>query len=498
MKRLIKINAFILFCLCISTQARAQYVFDFNTQCRQAYQEIIQLRLSDGQQLISQEKKAHPGNLIPYLLENYIDFFELFFNEDPVAYKLKSPNEENRLALMEKGPANSPFFLFSKSIIHFQWAAVKIKFGYNWEAGWEFRRSFLQGKENQKNFPGFSANSMLNGAMEVAAGTIPDGYKWLAGLLGIRGNIHEGMEQLHAFIGQKDTWAEIFRDESIFYYLYLEFYIENRREEVFRQIADLRLDLVNNHLFAYLAANLGVNAQQAGYAEKILLHRNPGPGYMSMPLWDMEMGYARQNHLEKDANIYFIRFLDNFKGRFYVKDVLQKLSWYYYLEGNQQKANEYRSLILKKGALLSEADKQAEKEALSGTWPNKLLLKARLLNDGGYHQEALLLLDGKSSSDFGSARERLAFSYWLARIYDDLGRKDEAIRNYLITLRTGEHSQEYYAARSALQIGYIYESRGDRSSAITYFKKCIEIKDHDYKNSLDQKAKAGIARCKNE
>ena len=28
-----------------------------------------------------------------------------------------------------------------------------------------------------------------------------------------------------------------------------------------------------------------------------------------------------------------------------------------------------------------------------------------------------------------------------------------------------------------------------------YFKKVLEMKSHDYKNALDQKAKAGIERC---
>ena len=54
------------------------------------------------------------------------------------------------LKLMDKGPENSPYFLFTKSVIHFQWAAVRIKFGYNWDAGWQLRRAYLQIKENMR------------------------------------------------------------------------------------------------------------------------------------------------------------------------------------------------------------------------------------------------------------------------------------------------------------------------------------------------------------
>jgi tetratricopeptide (TPR) repeat protein len=181
-----------------------------------------------------------------------------------------------------------------------------------------------------------------------------------------------------------------------------------------------------------------------------------------------------------------------------VKDVLQKLSWFYYLKGDMENALAYRALILKRGGTEAEADKQAQEEASRGTWPNRLLLKARLLNDGGYHHEALQLLEGRSIRDFAAPEDKLEFTYWLGRIYDDSGRKQDAITAYLTTLQAGSQSSRYFAARAALQIGYIYESQGQKSNAIVYFKKCISLKNHDYKNSLDQKAKAGISRCENE
>ena len=32
--------------------------------------------------MLNIEKTQHPDNLVPYFLENYIDFFTLFLNED--------------------------------------------------------------------------------------------------------------------------------------------------------------------------------------------------------------------------------------------------------------------------------------------------------------------------------------------------------------------------------------------------------------------------------
>lgn len=476
----------------------AQKFFDFSDSCRKAYQEIIRLRLTSGQKILDGEKKNHPDNLIPYFLENYIDFFVLYFNEDPLEYQARKENLDKRIRRMNQGPPSSPYFLFTKAVIHFQWAAVKIKFGENWDAGWEFRRSFLQISENKKIFPSFQPSAMLLGAMEVAAGTIPPGYKWLSGLLGIRGSIREGIQTLQQFISNADPSALLFREEAIFYYLYLQFYIGNKQKEVFEFVRENKLDTKNNYLFAFLTANLAVNAQQSGLAENIISLKARDTSYLIMPAWDFEMGSAKLNHLDPGAGDYLDRFNRDFKGKFYVKDVLQKLSWFYFLRGDEARAMQYRQLIFKKGNTDTEADKQALKEARSGKWPDKILLKARLLDDGGYFNESLSQLYGKSSSDFADPDDQVEFAYRLGRIYDDLDRDDEALAAYLTTIKKGAALKTYYAARAALQTGYIYEKRGNCLLAIAYYEKCIGMKDHDYKNSLDQKAKSGISRCKNE
>ena len=492
------VRLLLLFLSLLPLAGYGQKHFDFNDNCQQAYRAIVQLRLEAGARLLEAEKKKDPDNLIPVFLENYIEFFHLFFNEDPAEYQAWKDRLDRRIELMSEGPESSPFSLFTRSVIHFQWAAIKIKFGHNWEAGWEFRRSFLQSRECEKKFPAFGPATMLSGAMQVVAGTIPDGYKWLSGLLGIRGNVTTGMQQLERFLDGGDPWARLYRDEAVFYYLYLQFYIQNKQNEVFAFIRQNKLDTRNNHLYTYLSANLCLNNHQSAAAVHILQQRNPSPEYLDMPVWDLEMGYASLNHLEPEAHIYLERYLQHFRGRFYVKDANQKLSWYYYLKGDMDRADSLRALVLRKGGAESDADKQALKEARGGKWPNKTLLQSRLLSDGGYFGEALKCLQGLSSSDLSLPEEKCELAYRLGRIYDGLDRGDEAIAAYLTTIKTGETLKEYYAARAALQTGYIYEQRGDKDRAIAFFEKCLSLKDHDYKNSLDQRAKAGIARCKGE
>lgn len=489
-----------IFCVVVSffffSTTYAEKVFDFSATCQHAYQQITSLKLDAGKQLVNQARRENPDNLIPEILDNYIDFYILFFNEDPNDYKQRMPHFDDRLEKIEGGPANSPFYNFCRTVIYMQKASVETKFGKQWSAGWDFRKAFNLLKENRKKFPSFLPDNMIYGPMLVVAGTIPDAYKWLASLFGIRGSIKDGVAMMQQVINSNDPLARMFFNEASFYYCYILFYIENKPDKVFQYIEQRKLDVVNNHLLAYMAANLAINDKRTEYAKNIILRRNISAEYLNTPVWDFELAYTKIHHLEtQEAIQYFQNFAGKFKGKYYLKDAYEKLSWCYYLQGNMNAAENARQQIFSKGSETTDADKQAAKGAKSGVWPNPLLLKARLLNDGGYNNEAIALLTGKSAADFTKPVDKLEFAYRVARIYDDVGRDSEAIKMYLLAIKLGEGRTEYYAARAALQIGLIYEEQGKKDIAMKYFQECLDMKDHDYKDSLDQKAKAGIERC---
>ena len=92
---------------CIGLSVRAEKYYDFNPLCRQAYNELICLRIEGGKKLLNQERQLHPDNLIPYFLDNYADFYSLFFNEDFAEFEKKMPLKETHLAGMRLGPTDS-------------------------------------------------------------------------------------------------------------------------------------------------------------------------------------------------------------------------------------------------------------------------------------------------------------------------------------------------------------------------------------------------------
>ncbi|HEX8460082.1 MAG TPA: tetratricopeptide repeat protein [Segetibacter sp.] len=491
---------FITIAICFfSAVAFSQKVYEFDGNCKAAYNEIIKLKLDSGQQLINKAKQQNPNNLIPEILEGYIDFFILFFNEDPAEYQVRKGNFDKRIAAFNNGPDTSPFYRYCLALSYIQRAAVKIKFGERYSAGWDFKKANSAIRDNKSRFPNFLPNNMVSGPISVVIGTVPSSYKWITSLFGMKGSISEGMQMMKSFVNSNDPYAKLFANEAIFYYCYLLFYIENKPDEVFRLIQTRKLDIVNNHLYAYLATNLAINSKQNNYALTVIQGRNTSTDYMPTAAWEFELGYIKFHQLKLDEAInHFDKFITTFKGSFYVKDVLQKISWSYYLKGNKAEAERYRQLTIRNGKTESDADKIAYREAKKNVWPNEILLKARILNDGGYQKEALAALAGKTAADFANPEEALEYAYRMGRIYDDMGRDDEAIKYYEEAIRLGKDRQEYFAARAAVQIGFIYEKRGQKTLAISFYQQCLHMGDHEYKDSLDQRAKSGIARCKGE
>lgn len=472
----------------------SSYYFEFNDRCRQAYQALVSLRIKEGKALLQEEQEEHPENLIPVLLDNYDDCLTLLFNGDSKEYARRKANLGKRIDLISKGDENSPWYRYAKGALYFQWAAVRIRFNEYWNAGMEFRRSYGLLKDNRKQFPDFRNNQVLLGLEEAIIGTIPDSYKWITSMLGMKGDVKKGTAQIVDFLNHRDGSAALMREEAIFYYCYLKFSLLSDHEGVWKYLEESTLDFKGNYLYVFMKANFALNDNKASVAEQVLQERMTGAGYLDVPVLDYQMGIALLQKMDNDSPGYFQKFLSRYRGKLFVKDALQKISFYYLSRGDLPRAIQYKNKIKAAGTAQIDADKQAQRYAESLVMPNPFLLKARLLSDGGYYGPALEQLKGSRASDFPNTGDQLEFNYRYARIYTLMGQAQKAIPFYELTIKAGSNRQEHFAARSALELGQLFEQQGQKEKAIAYYRKCIAMKNHDYKSSLDQKAKAGIDR----
>ena len=474
----------------------AQLQYNWNDKSQQIYDAITSFRIPEARKWLEVEKKNSPTNLINPLLESYADFYQLFFNENKSEYEKLFPAFEKRLEVFESGPKQSPYYLYCLGVTHLHKSLVAIRFDKNLDAALEFRKAYLTFKDNKKAFPKFTQGDVYYGLMTTIIGTVPKAYQWMANVLGMSGKITEGNALVLKYINSKDEYSARARNEALFVYPYLLMNFEGNQEKTFAFLESTPYNFKKNQYQAYMAVNLYLNHQQSSKALSIVQEMEISDAYLPLPFWQYEIGYAYINELKLEkAQKAFMEFVSTFKGNFYVKDAYERLSWIAYIQGDMKKAATYRNNVLSQGNQITDADKLAFQNAKKGSWPHPVLLKARLLSDGGYQSQALAVLAGKTSNDFTTDADKTEFAYRLGRIYDLMKDDENAIRFYKSAIEKGENLPEYFAARAALQIGLIYEHKGLFSKAIEYFNSCIAMKNHAFKNSLDQKAKSGIQRC---
>lgn len=492
-----KVSGTLLFLLSAVVLHAQTYKFDFNEQCDEAYEKIMSFRIDEGMSIVRTQLSTDPYNLIPVYLENYEDLIVLMFNGDAKEYEKRRKNLDNRLNKLNKGSSKDPWLNFSKANLYLQWALIKIRFGDYIAAAGDFRKSYQLVKLNKDIFPNFKYNNIVYGLEEAIVGSVPDKHRWITSVLGMKGDVKKGTAKIVDFLNTRDGSTRHLRAEAIFYYSYLKFTLLSEKESVWNYLQQSELDYKGNHLFAFLKANIALSMNKAADAEHILKNINKQGRYLEVPLLDYYLGVAYFYHNNEACKVQFDKFLRNYNGQAFIKDTYHKLSIYSYVNNDESLYKSYKDQILQKGNTLIESDKQAERFAHGKTNLHRDLLLARMYSDGGYTQKSLQVLQKIEESGLADIAHQAEYHYRFAKLYVTQKKHDNAILHYKKTIELGADRQEHYAARSCIELGELHEIRGQQKTALEYYRKCLAMKNHDYKSSLDQKAKAAINRLSN-
>lgn len=464
--------------------------FEYNETCRSAYKNIFKLKIHQGNQLLLQEKVSNKNNLMPFFLENYTDFLILYITDDAQLYKKMLPKKDERLKILNNGNPKSPYFLYTQANIYLQWAFVKIKFGDYMSSVWDVKKAYNLLKTNKAKFPGFAPNDKDLALLNTIFGAIPDKYRFGAKLLGLRGDIDQGLKELSVLLQNPNMQ---FREEASIMYTMLLLHLGKDKSGAWGMLNELDLDLNDNLLNHFIAASVAHYTKKNEKVIEILSKRPKSAEFFAFPYLDLMLGNAKLNRLDKDADAYFKLFLSQYKGKNYLREAHRKLAWHAYIHHQPELYQKYIAKVLVTGSNSLDEDKAATREALSNKKPNIYLLKSRILSDGAYYTKALTILSEIDAQKLNK-EDKLEYHYRFARIYDDMGLMSKALPYYEWTINNSGDSKTYFAPNACIKLGNYYESQKDKNNAALYYRKAITFIDHEYKNSIDAQAKAGLNR----
>lgn len=468
--------------------------FEYSPNLRMSFQLILKLRLSNAQQLLEKERAEHPSNSLTLLYDNYYDFIRAFITEEKAYADTLRLNTERRLRLIDLDKENSPFRLFAKADMLIQTAMIKAKFGENVSAALDIHKAYKLAERNFILYPTFPLNKKTLGLLHAMVGAIPHEYRWLVSIAGMDGTIPQGSDELFRLLGETERGVFPEYKEEVLFYLVQIYSSITTNDSITALLADsVKNHAANSPLMMYCYTNL---TYKSGRNEDALAIINTFDDGNTFPFYFLHYKKAqlRLRKLDLGAASDFEFYISHFKGLNYIKSAYQKLAWIYLLKNDIKKYNQYMRYCLSSGITLVDDDKEALKEAETKEMPNPVLLRARLLFDGGYYNEALREMTKIVSPSILPFREILEFTYRYGRLFHKTGNIEKAIMNYNATLQNGASSHYYFAANSALMLGLLYEEQKDDSKARYFYQQCLSMRHHDYQNSIDQKAQAALER----
>ncbi|WP_347159265.1 tetratricopeptide repeat protein [Pontibacter chitinilyticus] len=463
----------------------------FTPDLQRAYQELLALKITHGRALAAHALKIAPTNAAGLLVANYADFLTLCLQQDEQAFPSLLAAQEERLRQLEHLPQTSDWVTYATAEVRLQTGLSKLLFGNRLAAAWDIRQAYLSFSENARRYPHFFPNKKTLGLLQVLIGSVPDNYKWFLSIIGMSGNSTEGLVNLKA----ATTTGNVFQEET---QLYLALVLPLLDEEQYtttsaRQAAQLARKYPENLLYTFVATYLLKKARQGDAALALYQQRPNSTQYLSLPYLhhlaaDLYLARGAYNQSVQENRL----FLAQTKGQHYLKAAYFKLYLACLLHKQEAQAHVYFDKISKEGKAETEEDTYAQRFVERHEQLNRLLLLARLRSDGGYYLEAMAALNSLDTTKLPVPLQA-EYVYRKARIYHGLRQLPQAITWYQRTISSYSNSGLYVVPHANLQLGYLYREAGAPEKAKVYFQQAMHYKGHEYKTSIDAKAKLALS-----
>lgn len=488
MRRLI-----VVFLVLINFQSKAND-FEWNPLLQKAYTSLWKLRLQETRALLASQKNTSG---IKLYLQSYTDLIELMVTEDKADFEQFLDTQSSRLTLLEDFPDTSPEKQWIIAEMYLHLATAKLKFGHEVKGAWNLIKASKLLENNVKKFPNFIPQQKSLGLIHIMVGSIPQNFLWVAKLLGLKGSVKNGLQELKNVSKNEPRYAI---EANIMYYL-AHAYILGFTPLILQDYEQFLEKNDDSLLIQFLGVTTYMkegNSSQSSVLLKKCDALNAQAGYWAFPfLQYLHAEIEIQKGSYTLASRYYQMFLQQYKGFNFIKDTYYKLFLCLWLNNEDTKAIAYLEKVKTQGSTIVESDQSAlrfvEKFNVSvKNEAHKKLMKARLAFDGGYYQKAKELMTDLKENQFSHNTEKAEYNYRKGRVFQKLHEITLAEEHFERAIVLSQNASISYGALACLQLGYIFQETKQKEKAKYYFEKVLTYSKHEYKNSADNKAKAAL------
>lgn len=470
-----------LFLFCIIPLCAQEFRFDSGVKL--AYEQTLNLHFQEAKKLIPNPKTPQEVYVIALA-----ETLELILAEDETKREEYEANFEKRRSRAFKHNADE---MLLQTELHLQWAFVYLKFGSELDAALQLRQAYQSVQEIRKHFPHYKAVLKTAGLLNVMIGSVPEKYNWILSLLSIEGSVPQGLNQMKQMMNSMHDFAF----ESTLWYAFIQGFILQKPELAIQEMNELLAKTPDHPMATFLNVSFQFKNSSNEDALRLLKVLEANESIFPVPYIKYLKGEAFLHKGEyENAIASYNGFIEDYNGQNFLKDAYFKTGLCYWLLGKQLEGGSYFHQAKSIGSENTEADKNAAKTISLPELPPVPLLKIRYFTDGGYYKEARALLDALDPSSLSDKKSRVEYYYRHARLAHKVNDLESAKNFYKKTIELNEASEWYFAPNASLQLGYIYMEEKNKVDAKFYFEKALQYKRHEYKNSIDSKARSALAQ----
>lgn len=481
------------FFLAFTTPARASdQLWIFEPELERIYQLVLNLQTEQAYSALAKiNTKTNVFHKI--YVQSFCETLDVLITEDEKRFEQVDLLFKERIKYLQ-GLPEGPEMLFLQAELELQRGFNLINLNQEISAVFAIRTAYNRTQECMKKYPDFVPIKKTSGVIQVMIGSIPDKFHWFMSLLGLKGSVALGQKQLNELRNSKSSLST---EASILYFT-IKGFINQQFDEASRGIAEALRQQPDSRLLMFLAVNMMMKNSQGEAALHVIQELDQHKEGLQMHYIEYLRGEAllqRGEYLPAiEAYQYFIK---QYKSKSFKKDAYFKISLCYYLMGKMDLAKSNFEIARKTGKDVAEPDKYAAAQLAENVFPNAKILRVRFYTDGGYYKQAKEVLNSVVPHDLATAKDQTEFYYRKARLSHKTGELSAAKLFYSQTIDMTGQKPWYFAPNSALQLGYIAQAQKDIPTAKKYFEMALSYKRHEYKNSIDGKAKSALEQLKN-
>jgi len=462
------------------------FYFVFNAQAQNsrrhkiAFDLLLQLEYQKAIELISAESKKDPFD---YYYLSLIETVELMVEQDKSKIAPLLANTDNYL--IELANFNHELSIQVRTEIEMHRAIVYAFNEQEFYAALSFRQSFVNTRTAISKYPDNEGLYKTAGIQLILLGSGPEKYDWILSLLGMRGDVNKGLNYLKS----SSMLSYPAGTEALIWKSLLLTFVLHEGATATETLVNYYQTEKQYKLIALLAGILCIKNSNSEKAIELLQQK-------SMPvITSYHLGEALLHKgLYADALQSYQHYINNSKSVQLIKDAYFKSGLCMLFLQKESQAEFYFTQSKTKGNTTVEADKYAASVLSNGEPINIALQKLRFFTDGGYFAKAEEHLKRITPQDLFSEKDQVELHYRKARLKHKSGNISLAILEYKEVIEKSGTNSWYFAPNSALQLGYIHEEKGDAEKAAYYYNLALTYKKHEYKNSIDGKARSALSQ----